>query len=70
MPNKSWSELTRPQKAGIIALSLVQLGLLIAALRDIRQRGDSEIKGNRKMWMALSFIDIIGPLAYFRFGRK
>jgi hypothetical protein len=70
MPKKNWSELTRPQKAGIIALSLVQLGLLIAALRDIRQRSDSEIKGNRKMWMALSFIDFIGPLAYFRFGRK
>lgn len=70
MPKKSWSELTRNQKVGIILLSIVQLGLLIAALRDIKERDESDIKGSKKMWMTLSFIDIIGPLAYFLFGRK
>jgi len=70
MAKKSWSELTARQKQGLIALTFVQIGLLIAALLDIKNRDASEIKGSKKMWMALSFIDIIGPLSYFLFGRK
>ena len=70
MAKKSWSELSKRQKQGLIALSIVQIGLLIAALWDIKNRDDNEIKGSKKMWTALSFIDIIGPLSYFLIGRK
>jgi Phospholipase_D-nuclease N-terminal len=27
-------------------------------------------QGSKPMWVALSFLNMIGPLAYFAFGRK
>jgi len=70
MKPKNWNELSGKQKGTLIALALAQFALLIAALRDIKSRDASEIKGSKRLWTAVSFIDFIGPLAYFRFGRK
>ena len=65
-----WSELSTRQQSGIGVAGLVELVLLIAALRDLRRRPADEINGSKRMWFAISFVNIIGPLAYFRFGRK
>lgn len=67
---KRWSELGPFQQIAVISLSLVQVGLLIAALWDIRRRADEEINGSKALWIAVSFINFIGPIAYFSFGRK
>jgi hypothetical protein len=48
----------------------VQLGLLGAALADLRQRAPDQINGPRRMWVAVAFVNFVGPLAYFAFGRK
>lgn len=48
----------------------IQLVLLVAALRDIRRRPAAEIKGGKRLWTALAFVNGIGPIAYFAFGRK
>jgi hypothetical protein len=47
-----------------------QLALLVAALTDIRRRPASEIKGGKRLWTALAFVNGVGPIAYFAFGRK
>ena len=70
MQKKSWSELTAAQKAGIIAGIVVQVALLVAALADIRRRPAEQINGSKRMWAALSFVNYVGPIAYFVFGRK
>lgn len=67
---KSWQELTRPQRTGIGVLGLIQVGLLLAALRDLRQRPDDAINGSRRLWKAAVFINYIGPIAYFWKGRR
>lgn len=70
MASKRWSELSDRQKRGIILSSTVQIGLLLAALVDIRRRPAEEIRGNKWVWTAASFVNFIGPISYFVFGRK
>lgn len=65
-----WQDLSTQAKARIIAMGTVQVALLVAALWDIRQRPADAIKGDKRMWMAVSFINFVGPTAYFVFGRK
>jgi hypothetical protein len=67
---KHWREMTTTQRAGALLTSLMQCGLLVAALADIRRRPASEINGSKRRWVAAAFINYIGPVAYFVFGRK
>ena len=46
------------------------MSLQIAALVDIRRRPAEQIKGRKAAWVAVSFINTFGPLAYFKFGRR
>ncbi|HLS02394.1 MAG TPA: PLD nuclease N-terminal domain-containing protein [Beutenbergiaceae bacterium] len=49
---------------------VVQIVLLIAALRDVRRRPSSLVRGPKGVWVGVSFINFIGPVSYFLFGRK
>jgi hypothetical protein len=70
LPKKSWSDLNTGQQACVIAASALQVGLLAAALWDLAHRSAEEVRGSRKMWAGLCFIDFFGPIAYFTIGRK
>lgn len=67
---KRWSDLSAAQKSGAIVMGLIQLSLLVAALVDIRRRPAEQINGRKGIWTAVAFINYIGPLSYFVFGRK
>lgn len=67
---KQWKDLSTGTKLRIIAMAMVQITLLAAALWDIRQRPAEGIQGNKKMWVGIAFINFVGPIAYFLFGRK
>jgi hypothetical protein len=67
---KRWSELTTGQQIASMVGAAVQTSLLVAALWDIWHRPVEEIKGDRRLWTAVSFVNFVGPLAYFMFGRK
>ncbi len=65
-----WSELSSGKHRLIAVAGLVQLSLLAAALVDLRRRPADEINGSKRLWRAASFVNFIGPLAYFAAGRK
>ena len=67
---KKWSQLTTGQRIAGTFAAVLQLGLLVAALWDIWHRPADEIKGDRRVWTAVSFVNFVGPIAYFLFGRK
>lgn len=67
---KKWSDLNPIQKLFSLIAGLIQTGLLIAALWDIHTRPSDEFRGNKWIWTAVSFINFIGPISYFIFGRK
>jgi len=67
---KKWSEFSPAQKAGTFVAGFVQVALLIAALVDIRRRPAEQIRGRKGLWAAIAFVNWIGPISYFLFGRK
>lgn len=69
-PKKRWEDLADAQKLALVLLGLVQITLLAAALWDIRQRSADEINGSKGVWTVAAFINFVGPIAYFVFGRK
>jgi len=67
---KRWQDLTARQQTATVVMGVVQVGLLVAALYDIHQRSDQELTASKRAWTAIAFINYVGPIAYFLFGRK
>lgn len=67
---KTWKEMSPASKAGTIAVGVAQVALLLAAQRDISRRPAALINGPKLAWRAAAFINFIGPMGYFVFGRK
>ena len=67
---KSWSDLSSEQRVAVGVVGVVQVGLLVAALRDLWRRPADQVNGSKLLWAPLCFVNFFGPLAYFRFGRK
>ena len=67
---KRWADLSTGQRTAVVGAGAVQIGLQIAALVDLRRRPAAEISGSKPLWAALSFLNFLGPLAYFAFGRR
>jgi hypothetical protein len=69
-PSKKWQDLSPWQRLSVIATIVLQIALLGAALYDIRRRPATEIRGSKRMWAAIAFVNYIGPIAYFLLGRR
>jgi hypothetical protein len=67
---KRWSELSQGKRRLVVVAGVVEFVLLAAALIDIKRRPADQIKGSKRMWRSLAFVNIVGPLAYFTFGRR
>jgi len=67
---KKWGELSPRSRRLVIVAGVVEAALLVAALVDIRRRPAEQIRGSKRMWSALAFISIVGPVAYFALGRR
>ena len=70
MRRQRWQDLSTAQRAGLVGAVTVQLTLLAAALADVLRRPADEINGDRRIWLGVSFINFVGPVAYFLAGRK
>jgi len=70
MRQKQWKDLTTAQKRSLVLLGVLQLVLLAAALSDIRRRPADAINGSKRLSTAVVFVNFIGPITYFLFGRK
>jgi hypothetical protein len=67
---KRWGDLSPRQRSAVAAAGTVQVALLVAALADLWRRPADELRGSRALWTAVCFVNFVGPLAYFRFGRR
>lgn len=70
MRRKRWRELSRRQQAIIVAAVVVQELLSAATLLDLRRRPSTQVRGSKKLWVAAAFVNFVGPIAYFTFGRR
>ena len=67
---RRWAELTRQQRAALVVMSSVQVTLAVAAWTDLARRPASKVNGGKLRWAAAIGVNFIGPVAYFRWGRK
>ena len=67
---KKWSERSPRSRRLITITGVIDLALRVATRVDLRRRPAEQIKGSKRLWTALAFVNIIGPLAYFAFGRR
>lgn len=63
--------LSRELALALLPLALLELILLVVALVDLVRREQSRVNGPKLVWgIVIVVINIIGPIAYFLFGRK
>jgi hypothetical protein len=67
---KPWRELSQRQRGAIVGSGAVQQILLVVALADLWRRPSDQLNGLKPLWLAISLVNFVGPLAYFGIGRK
>ena len=70
MSGKEWSDMSDRRKTIILVAISVQVSLLLTALSDIYRRPAEKVRGSKWAWTAASFVNFVGPISYFLFGRK
>lgn len=69
-PKKKWSDLTATQQRLICVAGAAEIVMTTAALRDLARRPADEVRGPKPVWVLASFVQPVGPLAYFWVGRR
>lgn len=57
-------------RAGVLGLLAFEMVLIAATERDIQRRSADGVRGPKWLWRAVATQNVIGPAAYFRFGRR
>ena len=70
MAHRRWGDLTGWQRGLIVVGATVQLTLAGAAWADLGRRPAAEVNGAKWRWAAVIGLNFVGPLAYFRWGRR
>lgn len=68
-----WAELSESKRRLIIAVAAVEVALKAAALMDMKNRPQSEIRGPKWLWA--TSVTVVGsagilPASYLLFGRR
>jgi hypothetical protein len=61
---------TPRQRAGILLLAALEFGLKVAAARDIQRRPVDQVRGSKLFWRLSLLVNALGPVSYFRWGRR
>lgn len=67
---KSWANLTTTQKRVVCVAGAFEVVITAAALRDLATRPAKDVRGPKAAWVLASFVQPVGPLAYFAVGRR
>jgi hypothetical protein len=54
----------------IVVAGVVEAGLKVAMLIDIKRRPADQIRGPKWLWRPLAFVNLFGPVSSFAFGRR
>ena len=67
---KRWSEMSNPQRVGVVVMGIVQISLAAAAWADLAKREPDQVNGPKGRWAGLIGINFVGPILYFTVGRR
>ena len=55
---------------GVVVAGAIEVGLAAAAWIDLARRPSTQVNGPKPAWAAAIAVNVIGPLCYFRWGRR
>ncbi|WP_127125246.1 PLDc N-terminal domain-containing protein [Georgenia sp. SYP-B2076] len=67
---KSWKDLSSGQRAAALALGSAEVALAAAAWTDLARRPAESVNGGKLKWALIIALNIVGPLSYFKWGRR
>lgn len=70
---KRWKDLSESQRRMIVVGAVLEGIVKLAALRDLRRRPSSQVRGPKRLWcvvIALANSAGLVPAAYFLLGRR
>jgi len=67
---KKFSELSRPRQVVVVLLAVLQWSLASAAWIDLAKRPADKVNGSKARWALMIAMSFIGPIRYFRSGRR
>jgi hypothetical protein len=70
MTRRSWNELTPRQQTAVLVVGSIQLSLAATAWSDLARRPSEAVNGSKIRWALIIAINFVGPIAYFRWGRR
>jgi hypothetical protein len=70
MSRRTWSELTGRQRQAITVAGALEIVLTVYALVDLHGRSEAEVRGAKRWWIPVVFVQPVGPIAYLLFGRQ
>jgi hypothetical protein len=70
MAGRRWADLSPRARTGIVALGAVQVSLAVTAWTDLARRPARKVNGPKAVWAVVIALNTVGPLAYFRWGRR
>jgi hypothetical protein len=65
---RPWAEMTRKERKLVLVIGSAQVICISAALLDLRRRPVAKMRGSKRLWTPIVFVNFIGPLAYYLFG--
>jgi hypothetical protein len=70
MRSRRWDEMSPVQKVLVMVGTALQVSLAVSAWTDLAQRPAEQVNGSKGRWAMVIAVNWIGPLLYFRRGRR
>lgn len=70
MPQPTSASMSTGLKVLLAAAAVAQVAGVGAAHADISRRQESELRGSKLMWRALTLTSVVGPPWYFLRGKR
>jgi hypothetical protein len=70
MARRRWADLTPRERAAVVVLGTVQVSLATRAWWQLAQSPAKRVNGPKPLWAAIIAVNFVGPLAWFRWGRR
>jgi hypothetical protein len=67
---RRWADLTPRQRLLTVVAGSVQLSLAALSWTDLARRPAAQVNGPKPLWAAIIAVNVVGPLAYLRWGRR
>lgn len=67
---RKWRRMDTAERATIVAGAVIHVTLMTLAQVDLGRRPEEQIRGPRWLWRLIVLVNLVGPVAYFAFGRR